>query len=126
MHPIITLIGVFIALYVLLECINIYTIGGSMTRNMMRIVRQMFNRSTVIDIPEDLQIAAANGLLRTGSEVIVGDESQWNGSTVIRFAVSPSMVRERSGTIMRIIRLTSKSIELKALSDDTHAHTTKN
>jgi hypothetical protein len=125
MPPLITLIGLLLAIFVLAECVNLFVVGESLTRGVIRFARQMLHGSKEITIPEDLKIAAVNGLLTVGSEVVVGDEHQWTGATVRRFAVSPSTVRAESGTILQIIRLTRNSMELKPLPNTENASTTK-
>ena len=86
----------------------------------------MLHGSKEFALPEDLKIAATNGLLTVGSEVVVGTEHQWDGITVKRFAVSPTIVHAEEGTIMQIIRLTRNSMELKPIANYEYAATTSN
>ena len=126
MPPLFTLIVIIFAFYVLAECANLFIVGSSLTRSAIRIARQMLHGSKEVALPEDLRIAATHGLLTVGSEVVVGSEHQWDGDTVRRFAVSPSVVHAEAGAIMRIIRLTRSSMELKPLTNNEQAATTKN
>jgi hypothetical protein len=126
MPPVITYVGILLAVYVLAECINLFMVGSSLSLCLFRIVRQMLHGSKEVALPEDLKIAATNGLLTVGSEVVVGTEHQWDGFTVRRFAISPSIVHADVGAIMQIIRLTRSSIELKPLANSEFAATTNN
>jgi len=126
MPPLITFLGVLLAIYVLVECVNVFMIGSSMTRSLIRIARQIFHGSKDVALPEDLKIAAANGLLTVGSEVVVGDQHQWDGVTVKRFAVAPSIVHAESGVVMQIIRITRDRMELKPLTNADYTATINN
>lgn len=125
MPPLITFFGIFLVIYILAECVNLYMVGSSLIGGVFRITRQVLHGSKVVELPEDLKIAAANGLLSVGSEVVVGTEPQWDGVTVRRFAVSPSIVHTDVGTTMQIIRLTRSNMELKPVANSEYAATTK-
>lgn len=115
MSPLITIFGIIFALYILAECVNLCVVGGSWIGGLFRMARQVLHGSKEVELPDTLKIAVSNGLLSVGSEVIVGTESQWEGGTVKRFAISPSVVDAKVGTIMQIIRLTRNKIELKPM-----------
>lgn len=126
MHPLLTFFCILLAVYVLAECVNLFMVGSILTRGAFRMARQMLHGSKEVALPEDLKIAATNGLLKVGSEVVVGTEYQWDGAEVRRFAVSPSIVHADVGTIMQIIRLTRSSMELKPLANHKHTPPTEN
>ncbi len=126
MPPLITFFGIFLAVYILAECVNLYMVGSSLIGGVFRIARQVLHGSKEVALPEDLKIAATNRLLKVGSEVVVGTEYQWDGITVKRFAVSPTIVHADEGVIMQIIRLTRNSMELKPLANSDYAAIPKN
>ena len=126
MPPLITFFGIFLVIYILAECVNLYMVGSSLIGGVCRIARQVLHGSKVVELPEDLKIAATNGLMSVGSEFVVGTGHQWEGATVRRFAISPSIVHADVGTIMQIIRLTRSSVELKPLANCEDTNPTKN
>ena len=77
MPPLITLFGIFLVIYILAECVNLYMVGSSLIGGVCRIARQVLHGSNVDELPEDLKIAATNGLMSVGSEFVVGTEHQW-------------------------------------------------
>jgi hypothetical protein len=115
MSPLFIFIGIFLAAYALVECLNLCFFGRGMTRGVIRVVRQWLHGSKEVELPEDLQIAAFHGLLTVGSTVVVGSEHQWDGDAISCFAISPDIVGEKPGTMMQVIRLTRNRIELKSL-----------
>lgn len=115
MFSLVTLTVALVAAYLIAECINLLIVGDSLTRGIYRVFRQRLHRSTDIALPEDLKLAIANGLLSVGSEVVVGAECEWTGSTVSRFAVAPHIVDQEPGMLMKVIRLTQNRIELKPI-----------
>ena len=117
MFPLIIFFGILLAVYTLAECLNFYMVGSSLIGGGFRIARQVLHGSKEVVLPEDLKIAATNGLLKVGDEVVVGTEYQWDGITVKRFAVSPTIVHADEGSMMQIIRLTRNSMELKPLAN---------
>lgn len=126
MPPLIAFSGILLAVYILAECVNLYMVGSSLIGGVFRIARQVLHGSKEVALPEELKIAATNGLLKVGSEVVVGTEYQWDGITVKRFAVSPTIVHADEGAIMQIIRLTRNSMELKPLANSDYAAIPKN
>lgn len=108
-------IVVLLAAYLLAECLNLFIVGTSLTCGLCRTARRILRGSKEIELPEDLKLAAANGLLSVGSEVVVGTECEWAGTTVSRFAVSPDAVHKEPGTLMKVVRLTRNRIELKPI-----------
>lgn len=115
MPPLVPSIVVLLAVYLLAECLNLFIVGTSLTRGICRVVRQIRHGSKEMEMPEDLKLAAANGLLSVGSEVVVGSECEWTGTTVSRFAVSPDAVNKEPGTLMKVVRLTRDRIELRTI-----------
>jgi hypothetical protein len=117
MPPLTTYFGIILAVYILAECVNLYMVGSSLIGWVLRIVRQVLHGTKEVALPADLKIAVTNGLLKVGSEVVVETEYQWDGITVKRFAISPTIAHAAEGTIMRIIRLARNSMELKPLAN---------
>jgi hypothetical protein len=115
MPPLVPSIVMLLTAYLLAECLNFFIVGSSLTRGICRVFRQILHGSKEIELPEDLKLAAANGLLSVGSEVVVGSECEWNGTTVSRFAVSPDAVNQEPGTRMKVVRLTRNRIELRTV-----------
>ncbi len=111
------LLGVLLGLYLIAECVSLCSVGRDLTRGVVRLARRKLHGSREIPLTQDLRIAAANGLLKVGSEIVVGTEHQWNGVTVSRFAVAPSIAQAEAGVILQVIRLEAESIEVKPLPD---------
>lgn len=115
MQPPGPLIAVLLVVYLLAECLNFFVVGSSLTRGICRVVRRILHGSKEIELPEDLKMAVANGLLSVGSEVVVGSECEWNGTTVSRFATSSDAVNQEPGTRMKVVRMTRNRIELRTV-----------
>lgn len=126
MPPLSTFFGILVAVYILAECVNLYMVGSSLIGGGFRIARQLLHGSKEVTLPEDLKIAATNGLITVGSELVVGTGHQWEGATVSRFAISPPIVHADVGARMKIIRLTRNSMELKPLATSDYAAIPKN
>ena len=115
------IIGAMITLYVILECVHLFLIGGSLVSHVRRFIRHKLYGAVVIPVPDDLRTAAANGLIGVGSEVIIGYEHDWDGISVKTYAISPSMIDAEAGTKMKISRMTRSKMELMPLSRDQSA-----
>jgi hypothetical protein len=100
------------------ERVNWIVVGTSLAQCACRVVRQRLHGSIEIKRPEDLKLAVANGLLSVGSEVVVGVECEWSGNAVSRFSITPGLVHEEPGTLMKVIRLTRNRVELKSIPQD--------
>jgi hypothetical protein len=108
--------GGVVALYLLVECCSLIRDGTSVIRKAWRFVRSRKLDSRYLKLPEELKIAAANGLISVGSELIVGHEPEWSGTAVRRFAVSPADSGEQSGTVLRIIGMSRGEAEVVRVS----------
>ena len=66
--------------------------------------------------PDDLGVAAANGLLRKGDLVVAAHTHEGEGGTIRRFAVPPSLAGRPAGTVLRVVSITPKRLVLEDLS----------
>ena len=88
--------------YLALELFSSLSSGIFLIYVVYRFIGSKLRGSKCIGIPDELQMPLANGLIRVGSELLVGYEHEWEGGNVIRFAISPEIVREELGTSLRV------------------------
>lgn len=114
MNPnvIILIVGGAVAVFFLMQCFDIVIVATEISR----FIRTRIRHSKYIVWPEDLKIASANRLISVGSELIVGNECEWAGLTVRRFAISPTDAREEAGSILRIIGMTRDEVEVTRIT----------
>lgn len=126
MPPFLTLFIIFLAIYLIAECVNLFVVGTSLSRGVIGIFRRRRHGSKSVELSKDLKIAAANRLLTVGSELVVGTEHEWDEFKIKRFAVSPTAVDAEPGTVMQVVRLTRDRMELIPVVKDKQADATNN
>jgi hypothetical protein len=105
-------IAIVILAFVFLEAFNVMVLGVSISKRIIRFIRTKRHGSKYLPWTESLGIAAANGLLSVGSEMIVAEECEFTGITVTRFAIHPLEANEKSGTILTVIGMHQDGIEV--------------
>lgn len=93
--------------------VDLLVVGSGLTSGLLQWGRTKRNGSKVINLPPDLAIAAMNGLIRTGSEVVSGYTHEWEGAEISRFAIPPEIMGEEVGTRMTVIRIERNILEVK-------------
>ncbi len=106
------IIALVILGFLFLEAFNVIFLGVSVSRRIIRFIRTKRRGSQYVRWTESLRIAAANGLLSVGSEIIVSEECEFTGITVSRFAISSLEANEESGTILTVIGMSQDGIEV--------------
>ena len=79
----------------------------------VRWIWRRMRRVIEIETPPDLVVAAANGLISAGSEVVVGDRHQSDGAGITKFAVLPSVGDLRTGDVLLVVSINSKRLMLR-------------
>lgn len=92
--------------------VDLLVVGSGLTSGLLRWIRSKRNGSKVISLPPELAIAAMNGLIRTGSEVVSGYTHEWEGAEISRFAIPPEILGQELGTRMTVIRLEQNVLEV--------------
>jgi len=113
----IILVGLLV--YAVLECLNAIVVGTILVVAVYRFIRSKIRGSRYIDIPEDLRIAVANELIQVNSELVVGTQPEWQGTSVVRFAISKNHAKEEPGTRLRVDSIGKSLIEVTRISDST-------
>lgn len=93
--------------------VDFAVVGSGVTSYFYRCLRARAFGSIEIDTPPDLCVAAANGLLHAGSELVVGYDAEWDVDDVIAYAISPEIVRESLGARFLVLRVGPRRLELK-------------
>lgn len=66
--------------------------------------------------PDNLWVAAANGLICKGDELVAAWQHEGNEGEVTRFAISPELVGRPAGTVLRVVSATRKRLVLEEVS----------
>ena len=98
MIDITTILFLSIAALAIWAVVDFTTMGSAISRHFYRRVRAKMLGAIEIDTPPDLGVAAANGLLGVGSEVVAGFDAEWDGLKIVAYAISPQIVQEPLGT----------------------------
>lgn len=61
-------------------------------------------------------MAAANGLIGVGSEVVVAYDAEWDGLNVVAYAISPQIVQEPLGTRFQVLKIGPWKMELRPIT----------
>lgn len=96
--------------------VDFATIGSAISRYFYRRVRAKTLGAIEIDTPPDLGVAAANGLLGVGSEVVAGYDAEWDGLKIVAYAISPQIVQEPLGTRFQVLKIGPRKMELRAIT----------
>jgi hypothetical protein len=96
--------------------VDFTTMGSALSRYFYRRVRAKTLVAIEIDTPPNLGVAAANGLLGVGSEVVVAYHAEWDGLKVVAYAISPQIVQVPLGTRFQVLRIGPKKLELRPIT----------
>ena len=107
------LVAVALCAWVVLEWLAVSSGLAGELRSWVRRQRCRRRGSKLVPLPEDLRLAADNGLLAVGSELVVGWQAEWEGATVRRYAIAPETAGEPAGTILQVLELDRRWIELR-------------
>jgi hypothetical protein len=120
-----TAVLLLIAALAIWALVDFAVVGSGITRYFYRCIRARAVGSIEIETPPDLSVAAANGLLHAGSEIVAGYDAEWDGDNVVAYAISPQIVREPLGTRFQVLRIGPRRLELRPikLSDATKRRT---
>ncbi len=96
--------------------VNFATVGSAISRYFYRRVRAKTLGAIEIDTPPDLSVAAANGLIGVGSEVVAAYDAEWDGPNVTAYAISPQIVQEPLGTRFQVLKIGPGKMELRPIT----------
>lgn len=97
----------------MLELLGLLSVGKGVIMGAARWLRTKRNSSMVIEMPDDVAVAVANGLIVVGSEIIAGSESEWDGLHIKHHAISSEILKVEPGTRMKVIRIGKGTLELR-------------
>jgi hypothetical protein len=107
--PLLLLLGI---LWLLWEVLSFFAIALEIP-SASRAIYHKVRGQLVVPTPEDLLVAAANGLIRPGQELIVGLNHEGSDGEVTRFAIHPSIVGRPIGTRLSVVSIHSKRLVLR-------------
>lgn len=84
--------------------------------SLIRSVHHKLRGCIEVATPDELWVAAANGLIRKGDELVVAWQHEGNEGEVTCFAVSPELVGRPVGTVLRVVNITRKRLVLEDVS----------
>ncbi len=111
-----TAVLVLIVALAIWALVDFIVVGSGVTRYFYRCLRARVFGSIEIDTPPELSVAAANGLLHAGSEIVAAYDVEWDGDNVVAYAISPQLVREPLGTRFQVLRVGPKRLELRPIN----------
>ena len=100
------------AILVVGEIFIIISTGHSVFVSIWRWLNARRKGHRLIKIPEELQVAIANELIKTGDELIVAHEHEWTDDTVTRFAISPERAKLTVGNTLFIQKIHREEFEI--------------
>jgi hypothetical protein len=103
-----------VSVWLLFDVLSIFSLAWEIP-SASRAIYHKVRGHIVIATPDDIRVAAANGLIRQGSELIVSVCHEGNHGIVTRFAIHPSAVERAVGTTLRVVSISSKRLVLKGL-----------
>ena len=116
MIDITTILFLSIAALAIWAVVDFTTMGSAISRHFYRRVRAKMLGAIEIDTPPDLGVAAANGLLGVGSEVVAGFDAEWDGLKIVAYAISPQIVQEPLGTRFQVLKIGPRKMELRPIT----------
>jgi len=93
--------------------VDLLVAGGGIWSSIRRWLRRKRGDLVEIPIPPDLAVAVANGLITVGSELVVADRAEREGSRVVVHAVSPRELAAPLGTRVEVRRIRARKLSLK-------------
>jgi hypothetical protein len=95
--------------------VDFLIVGSGISRYFYRRLRAKTLGTIEIDTPPDLSVAAANGLLGAGSEIVAAYDAEWDGLNVVAYAISPQIVHEPLGTRFQVLKVGPRKMELRPI-----------
>ena len=103
-----------VSAWLLIDVLSIFSLAWKIP-SASRAIYHKVRGHIVIATPDDIRVAAANGLMQAGSELVVSTSHEGNDGIVTRFAIHPSVVGRAVGTTLRVVSVRSKRLVLKEL-----------
>lgn len=110
-----TVLFIILGVAMLLPLLDVLITGGVILKGAWRFVRCKIRGSKLVDWPQDLKVAAANGLVGIGSELVVGGPAQWDGARVKRYSIAAADCGEQPGAVLKVIGTGRNKIEVVPL-----------
>lgn len=86
--------------------------GWALTRALVRMIRGKRRGSKRVEWPQELRVAAANGLVGIGSELVVGQAAEWEDGRVKRYPIAMADCGEKPGTILTVVGMDEEKMEV--------------
>lgn len=111
---VVALVGVYVLVELLCAVFDVY----EMFRGVWRWLRGKKRGAKVVAWPQDLQVAAANGLVGIGSELVVGEPVLWENGVVKRFTIAAADCGEEAGTVLKVVGMNKRGMEVVRVGDE--------
>jgi hypothetical protein len=111
-----SLLFLFVCLWLLFELLSVVFFAWE-TPSSIRAIYHRVCGHLVIRTPDDIRVAAENGLIRPGSDLIVSASHEENDRLVTRYAIHPSVAGRAVGTRLRVVSVRPKHLVLEELRD---------
>jgi len=95
--------------------VEVILYGSDLAKGLIRWIKIKRHGSKEIEMSSDLEVAVASGLIRVGSEIFAGYQSECEGTEISRFAIPPEILGEKLGTRMKVLSINRKVIILKPI-----------
>jgi ribosomal protein S18 acetylase RimI-like enzyme len=105
------LIGGLLLLSLLLDVLSFFGLAWEIP-SAIRAIHSKVCGYIVVGTPEDLRVAADNGLIKKGDDLLVSEVHEGDGGNVARFAIHPSVAGRPVGTELRVISIGPKRLVL--------------
>ena len=111
-----TILLLLVASLAICVMVDFATIGSAISRYFYRRVRAKTLGAIEIDTPPDISVAAANGLIGVGSEVVAAYDAEWDGLNVVAYAISPQIAQKPLGTRFQVLKIDPWKMELRPIT----------
>ncbi len=103
---------IVLAVVVVVPLVDGVWAGWALTRELGRLIRGKRRGSKRVEWPQELRVAAANGLVGTGSELVVGQAAEWEDGRVKRYPIAMAACGEKAGTVLRVVGMDKEKMEV--------------
>jgi hypothetical protein len=101
-------------LWLLLELLSVFWFAWEIP-SFTRAIYHKVRGHIVVTTTDDIRVAAENGLIQAGSELVVNVSHEGNDGLITRFAIHPSLAGRAVGTTLRVVSVKTKRLVLKEL-----------
>lgn len=105
------LAGGLLLLPLLLDVLSFFGFAWEVP-SLSRAIYHKIRGHVVVRTPEDLRAASANGLIRPGDELVVGEAHEGDNGKIARFTIHPSSAGRPAGSMLRVVSIGPKRLVL--------------